>query len=122
MESEQMQNIEYKIIIIGESGIGKTCILNRLINDYYEAQNTTAGPTYQNKLYEFGNVKISLNIWDTAGQEKFRSVQRIVYNNTDAAILVYDITRADSLEAIKSFWYQEVKDHCPESLGKPNIL
>ena len=118
METEKKETLEYKIIIIGEQGVGKTYILKNLLGEELNDEVSTTGPTYMNKEYTFSNCKISLNIWDTAGQEKFRSLQRIFFNNTDAAILVYDVTNSNSLEGIKSFWLQEVKENCPESLSK----
>ena len=114
----QKQTIEYKIIIVGESGIGKTCIIKRLFDDKFNPSELASTPNLVVKGYEFNNFKLSLNIWDTAGQEQYRSIQKIFFNSTDAVIMVYDITNSDSFKELKSFWYNQIKNYCPESIGK----
>eukprot|EP00340_Litonotus_pictus_P001207 CAMPEP_0170520132 /NCGR_PEP_ID=MMETSP0209-20121228/5372_1 /TAXON_ID=665100 ORGANISM="Litonotus pictus, Strain P1" /NCGR_SAMPLE_ID=MMETSP0209 /ASSEMBLY_ACC=CAM_ASM_000301 /LENGTH=165 /DNA_ID=CAMNT_0010806249 /DNA_START=120 /DNA_END=617 /DNA_ORIENTATION=+ len=58
---------------------------------------------------------MKFDIWDTAGQEKFRSLTKIFYKETSVAVLVYDITRKDSFEEVKNYWYNQIKEHSPKS-------
>ena len=64
---------------------------------------------------EFNGKKIQFNIWDTVGQERFRSVTKTFYNNAKVAILVYDVTREKSFEEIKNFWYNDIKSYSPQN-------
>ena len=110
----------YKVTIIGESGVGKTCLLSRFINDKYDddiLSNLCALYTSKELEYEdLGKIKIQLDIWDTAGEEKFRSISKVFYKDTDAAILVYDCTDRRSFEEMKNYWYKELKERAPESI------
>ena len=103
-----------KAVLIGESGVGKTCIINQFMNKEFN-ENTFATIIVQfcRKKFEFqGNKNITLDIWDTAGQEKFRSLNRIFYQNAKAVILVYDITIKESFDEIKNYWYGQIKENC----------
>ena len=110
-----------KVILIGESGVGKTCIIVRFIHGYF-AENavTTTGANYASKSLEFKEYKKSLkyNIWDTAGQEKYRGLAKIFYKDADIAILVYDITNKDSFEELKNYWADEIKNNCSTNISK----
>ena len=66
--------------------------------------------------YEKTDQKINYEIWDTAGQEKYRSLTKIFYQDSKVTLLVYDITRKDSFEAIKNYWYTEVRDNSPQDV------
>ena len=107
-------NNGYKVVLLGESGVGKTCIIEQFISGKYD-DNTIATLTAQfyRKTFEFpGDKNITLDIWDTAGQEKFRALTRIFYKNAKAVILVYDITYNHSFNEIKHYWYEQIKQHC----------
>ena len=111
-----------KIVLLGESGVGKTSIISRFINNFF-AENviSTTGASYAGKTMifdEFGGKKIRFEIWDTAGQEQYRSLTKIFYKDAAAAILVYDITRKGSFYALKNYWYDQVKDTAPKNIGK----
>ena len=113
-------NITCKVVLVGESGVGKTCIIQRYINNTYnENTESTQASTYSFKTVEYKNFKksISFDIWDTAGQELYRSVARNFYLNAAIGILVYDIKRRESFEALKEYWYEELK-----SSGEENIV
>jgi small GTP-binding protein len=60
---------------------------------------------------------IKFEIWDTAGQEKYRSITKIFYKDANVAILVYDVSRKESFEEIKNYWYQQVKDNSPKKIS-----
>ena len=101
-----------KVVLLGESGVGKTCIISRYVNNTYDQKSeTTNGASYASKVVEFAEYEKSLrfDIWDTAGQEKYRSLTKFFYKDAAIAILVYDITRRDSFEEVKKYWYQQLK-------------
>ena len=86
----------YKVILVGESGVGKTCIMNRLIkNEYKNNTSATLSASYVEKsivLEKYNGKKINFGIWDTIGQEKYRSLAKNYFQKATAAIIVYDIT------------------------------
>ena len=101
-----------KIVLIGESGVGKTSIINQYIEESFkEDQETSAGASFSTKKINLKNGnQITLEIWDTAGQEKFRALTQLFYKEASAAILVYDITRRDSFKQIQEYWINQVKE------------
>ena len=105
---------ENKVVLLGQSGVGKTCIINQFINGEYDDSTTpTISFQFCQKTFEFpGNKSIALDIWDTAGQEKYRSLNGMFYKNVKAAVLVYDITDKKSFDEIKNFWYGQVTQNC----------
>ena len=111
-----------KVVLLGESGVGKTCIIARFINNTFEENLiSTTGASYAGKTMTFddyGGKSIKFEIWDTAGQEKYRSLTKIFYKDAGAAILVYDITRKESYEEIQKYWFNQIKDHAPKNISK----
>ena len=111
-----------KVVLLGESGVGKTCIIARFINNTFEENLiSTTGASYAGKTMtfdEYDGKSIRFEIWDTAGQEKYRSLTKIFYKDATAAILVYDITRKESFEEIQKYWYNQIKDHAPKNISK----
>ena len=103
-----------KVVLIGDSAVGKTCIFNRIIYEKYHDENlATFSTCHRAKDYEtvVGHPGLSLrmNLWDTAGQERYRSLTKNYVNNSDAIILVYDTTYADSLGGVKE-WFEDIKE------------
>ena len=111
-----------KVVLLGESGVGKTSIISRFINDTFdEGLVTTTGASYvgQDMVFkDYNNQVIKFEIWDTAGQEKYRSLTQIFYKDAAIAILVYDITNEDSFEEIQNYWYEQIKESAPKNIGK----
>ena len=107
-----------KIVLVGESGVGKTSIITQYIDNIFQKdQQSTIGGTFSTKTIKCGNGKIlKLEIWDTAGQERYRSVTKLFYKDANAAILVYDITNKFSFEEIQNYWFGQVKDSAPENI------
>ena len=100
----------YKITLIGDSGVGKTSIIGRFITGFFtEEINSTLGFNYSQKIYEKNGKKISLNLWDTAGQEKYRSLGKNFYKDSYIIIIVYDITNKNSFKNIKKIWYPDTQ-------------
>ena len=108
-----------KIVLLGESGVGKTCIISRYINQVFEGNTiSTNGASYAAKTLHFDDYDKSLKveIWDTAGQEQYRSLTKIFYKDATAAILVYDITRKKTFDEIKNYWYKQLLDCAPSDI------
>ena len=100
----------YKITLIGDSGVGKTSIIGRFITGFFtEEIDSTLGVNYSQKIYEKNGKKISLNLWDTAGQEKYRSLGKNFYKDSYIIIIVYDITNKNSFKNIKEIWYPDTQ-------------
>jgi small GTP-binding protein len=98
-----------KMAILGESGVGKTCIAERFIHDHYSPYTSnTIGATFFTKTVNIDGNAIKLDIWDTAGQERYHSLAPMYYRATDAVIIVYDITNINSFNKAK-FWFNEMK-------------
>ena len=100
-----------KVVLIGELGVGKTCIIAQFINKTFDP-NVVSSLTsqYIRKNIELPEGKsILMDIWDTAGQEKHRALAKIFFKNSKAVLLVYDITNKKSFEEIKNYWYGQVK-------------
>lgn len=96
-----------KFILIGDSGVGKSCFLYQFIENKFSDQlEPTIGIEFGTKILIVGNKTVRLQIWDSAGQENYRSITRSYYRNTIATFLVYDITNKQSFDHVKN-WYQE---------------
>ena len=111
-----------KVVLLGESGVGKTCIIARFINNTFEENLiSTTGASYAGKtmsFVEYEGKSIKFEILDTAGQEKYNSLTKIFYKDAGAAILVYDITRKESFEEIQKYWINQIKDFAPKNISK----
>ena len=99
-----------KVVIVGESGVGKTCIIERFCeNTFTQATVSTIGAANASAKVTVGDTTLDLDIWDTAGQELYRSLNKIFYKNAKIAILVYDITKKTSFEEMKNYWFEQIK-------------
>ncbi|GET91380.1 Ras-related rab-4, putative [Leishmania tarentolae] len=98
-----------KLIIIGDSGVGKSCLLHRFIEDTFsEEQTQTIGIEYGAKIIDFGGAKVKLQIWDTAGQERYKSVTRSYYRGATGCLIVYDVNSRSSYESVPQ-WLSDVR-------------
>ncbi len=100
--------IPCKVILVGETQVGKTSIISRYTDNYKENPNRTLAAESKRRLIEVKGYKIELEIWDTVGQEQYRSVTAIFYKEAKICILVYDITNRESFESIKNYWHDAV--------------
>ena len=103
-----------KVVLIGESGVGKTCIISRYISGTFDSNVTsTNGASYCSKNVKYENLgkNLLLDIWDTAGQEKYKSLTKFFYKDAAVAILVYDISLKQSFENVKNYWYQQIQEN-----------
>ncbi len=110
-----MENI--KIIVVGETEVGKTCIINQYINQNFDFNHLpTIAMDKSKKEIEIEKTNLNLEIWDTAGQEQYRATNKIFMKGAKIALLVYDITNEESFEQI-NYWHETVKD-----MNKENII
>ena len=94
----------YRVVMIGNSSVGKTSILHRLIFDkFHEQNNQTVGAAFSMHTINVDGEKVSLQIWDTAGQERYKSIGPIYYRNSGAAVIVYDQTEEVSFTCIPNW-------------------
>ncbi|XP_009629777.1 ras-related protein Rab-2-B-like [Nicotiana tabacum] len=106
-----------KFIIVGETGVGKTCLLNQFTEKRFNpVYDVTIGAEYGSKIITIDNKPIKLQIWDTAGQEKFRSVTKSYYRGAAGALLVYDVTKRHTFEQLSN-WLEDVRQH-----GDPKLM
>ena len=99
-----------KVALLGNTGVGKTCIISKYVDNNFNAfQSSTICASYLEKVIKRGKNKYVLNLWDTAGQEKYQSLGKHFYKDAYIIILVYDITNQKSLTSIKENWYPDVE-------------
>ena len=121
MEEKKDNENSCKVVIVGESGVGKTCIMIRFVQNKFDRyQLSSIGASYVDKTIKLKiNDKqelLKFNIWDTTGQEKYRALTRNFYTDAKVAILVYDSTSRDSFDKIKEFWFKEIIDNCSKDI------
>ena len=117
-----MKTMEYdrlfKIVIIGNSGVGKSCLLLRFSdNTFREEELTTIGVDFKIKTLQIDNTLIKLQIWDTAGQERFSTITSSYYRGAHGIIVVYDVTNTNSFQQVHS-WIKNVDDFAPKNCQK----
>ena len=111
-------SITFKILTIGESGVGKTCILRRFVeNKFLKNHLATIGIDFKTKTLNINNQEIKLKIWDTAGQERFRNITTQYYKGADGIVLIYDVTDDASYEKIRDWMEQILSNTKREDIG-----
>ena len=106
----------FKLIIIGDTGVGKSCLMKRIRdNEFKQEHQVTIGVEFGSFGLKVDGKIIKLQIWDTAGQESFKSVTRIFYRGAHCVFLTYDVTREDTFVNL-SQWLSEVKQHATEDV------
>ena len=108
--------INFKIILVGDSSVGKTCLLMRAVNNKFtENYQATIGFEFLIMYYQVNNVKIKLQIWDTCGQEIYRSLIQGFYRNTSATLIVYSKSDRKSFDNLNS-WVKDVKNNTEQDI------
>jgi len=106
----------FKYIIIGPSGVGKSCLLLQFTDKRFHAEHDlTIGVEFGARMLTIDSKQIKLQIWDTAGQESFRSITRSYYRGAMGALLVFDITRRETFNHLKG-WLAEVQEHSTKEM------
>jgi len=101
-----------KVVLLGESGVGKTSIISQFTTHKFDPhRETSLSAQFVSKSVDFPDIgqSIKFDIWDTVGQEKYRSIAKIFYKDAKVIIFVYDITTQFSFDGIKNYWYEETK-------------
>jgi len=107
---------DVKVCLLGESGVGKSSIVMRFVADKFKnALESTIGASFMTKTILVDGSTFKFQIWDTAGQEKYRALAPMYYRGSAAAIIVYDVTRESSFQAVKS-WVHELQRHGPAKI------
>lgn len=106
----------FKIVLIGDAGVGKTAIVHRFkYNTFVERHASTIGVDFTIKTMQVDDKRIKLQIWDTAGQERFRTITQSYYRSANGVVLVYDIATADSFKNLGR-WLEDVKKYAGKCL------
>ncbi|KAG0165081.1 Ras- protein Rab-11A [Apophysomyces sp. BC1034] len=108
MTEESSYDYMFKLIVVGDSGVGKTNLLERFVKGTFHVPNSTIGIDFSMKNMVIEDKRVRVQIWDTAGQERFRSIAKRYYRGSVGALLIYDITRHDSFEDIPR-WLSELE-------------
>ncbi|XP_068606137.1 ras-related protein Rab-26-like [Brachionichthys hirsutus] len=115
--SGEFYDVAFKVMLVGDSGVGKTCLLVRFKDAAFLAGSfiSTVGIDFRNKVLNIDGVKVKLQIWDTAGQERFRSVTHAYYRDAHALLLLYDVTNKTSFNNIKA-WLTEIHEYAQQDV------
>ena len=98
----------FKIILVGDSSVGKSCILLRFVDNVFsDSYVSTIGVDFRVKTMEVNDKRVKVQVWDTAGQERFRTITTAYYRGADAIMMVYDVTSEESFNNIRS-WSREI--------------
>ena len=109
-------DIIFKIVLIGDSGVGKTNLLGRYLKkEYKEETKATVGVEFGEKKYELNGLKIKAQIWDTAGQERYKAITSMYYKGAKGALIVFDLSSKNTFQNVEK-WYNEIK-----KTSDPNI-
>ena len=116
-KTPQLFDYQFNFVIVGESGVGKSCLVLNFAEQKPRRQHqVTLACEFASRIVQVKNRDIKVQIWDTAGQENFRSITRSYYRSSVAAIVVYDITNRRSFEKISS-WLEELKENAHSKIS-----
>ena len=115
--SDSLDVKSFKTIIIGKSAVGKSTLLLRYVDGEYIPQKATVGMDYKFKNVFYEKANFALELWDSAGQERFRTIVYNYFNLSKAACVVFDITNEESLNDAK-MWLQQLVLHCGNEIPK----
>eukprot|EP00731_Ephydatia_muelleri_P019672 Em0012g497a len=105
------ENASYKLVLIGDQGVGKSNLLTRFTQDRFDpSSRSTIGVDFGTKFVQLGDNVVKLQIWDTAGQENYRALAPTYYRGASGVVVVYDITRRETFEHVE-YWMTEVRNN-----------
>ena len=109
--NEKIKNIRpipVKVILVGDSGVGKTSMISRYLNQFSDHIDSTVTTSYYNKKEIIDNYDLNFQIWDTVGQEQYRSLNSLFFKDAQICLMVYDITKKETFRSIKDYWYESI--------------
>jgi Ras-related protein Rab-11A len=116
MPKEDEYDYLFKIVLIGDSGVGKSCLLSRFTRDEFNLESkSTIGVEFATRTVEIDGKHIKAQIWDTAGQERYRAITSAYYRGAVGALIVYDISKPQSFESVNR-WLSELRDHADTNI------
>ncbi|XP_073179225.1 ras-related protein Rab-25 isoform X1 [Lepidochelys kempii] len=114
--AEEDYNFVFKVVLIGESGVGKTNLLSRFTrNEFNHDSRTTIGVEFSTRTVMVGNAMVKAQIWDTAGLERYRAITSAYYRGAVGALLVFDITKHQTYDVVER-WLKELYDHAEATI------
>jgi len=117
-DNRDPENFEFRILLIGDSGVGKSSLLLRYVdNTFTDSLMSTIGSDYKTKKVTVGKHTASLQIWDTAGQERFRTITSSFYRGADGILVVFDVANQDSFDNIKG-WLKDINKYASEDVNR----
>ncbi len=116
MENNDDLEVIVKLVIIGESFVGKTNILLRFVNNCFkDDEKPTVGMDFMSRDVVLDGQKVKAQFWDTAGQEKYRAIARSYFKIADGVLLVYDVTRRKTFSKV-NFWVEDIRQNCSKTV------
>ncbi|CAG2168511.1 unnamed protein product, partial [Oppiella nova] len=108
----------FKLLLIGDSGVGKSCLMLRFADDkYIESINSTVGVDFKSRTIELDGKRVRLQIWDTGGQERYSTITSSYYRGAHGIIVVYDVTDMKSFQNVKK-WLREIDLYVSDNVNK----
>ncbi|XP_071810054.1 ras-related protein Rab-43-like [Asterias amurensis] len=118
MESDDSFDYLFKIVLIGDAGVGKTCVVQRFKSGtFLEKQHSTIGVDFTMKSLIVDGKKIKLQVWDTAGQERFRTITQSYYRSANGVIIAYDITKKETFNNVPR-WIEDVQKYAGNAVAQ----
>lgn len=109
----------FKIVLVGDTGVGKSCLLMRFADDEFNDRMTaTIGVDFRIRSMQVGGKNTKLQIWDSAGQERFRALTASYYRGAHAVAVVFDLSCYDSIDTVRNTWLDEIDMHCGRDVRK----
>ena len=116
VEGSETEDYSIKIVVVGDSGVGKSNILNRYVhNEFNHDSKATVGVELNTKSYKINDKVVKVHLWDTAGQERYKSITAAYYKGAKGAMIVYDITKQETYKSVDK-WYKEIKEYGDKTL------
>ncbi len=122
MNEEEILIIRCKVVLVGESCANKTGIVSRFLRNPFNTTGTNGASYIVSTMNIEGNKFVEFNLWDSAGQEKYRSLNKLIFKKANACLLVYDITNRYSFEGIENYYLEVVRENAPENASKKYII
>ncbi|XP_046913320.2 ras-related protein Rab-22A [Dermatophagoides farinae] len=114
ISTHKLCNLEYKICLLGDTGVGKSSIVQRFVHNTYNAcMENTIGASFMTKTIYIKSTCYKLNIWDTAGQERYKALAPMYYRGANICIVVFDVTSKSSFDSVQS-WIRELRTYLLE--------